>query len=581
MNQLARAAAASVLALTLATGAVPAIAQAAPKAAAAKAKPAKWPGLPPGAVEEYATMRDGVKLAGDVFKPAGKGPWPVIMTRTPYLKDGRIDPEKDPKGVKMKEALAKQAKHYTDAGYVFVLQDVRGKGRSGGFYQAFQNDVEDGYDSVEWAAGQPWSDGKVGLTGGSAMGITANEAAMAAPPHLVAAYVVVAPQDLLLNSYMGGDLKEKDVIGWQKQQGVSDQVLDEGRRRVVDDTFWQRTAMSSNAKFIRIPIYNVGGWYDIFNRGNVANFEYLQNHGAQGARGNQKLFMGPFGHGPLSGGLEYPGEDRLALQGDQEIRWFDHWLKGVHNGIMAEPPVTYVMMAAAEKGAYSPKNRILHSANWPPAYRETRYYLEPDKSLSTTAPAAAEAKVSYLDDPNHPVPTVGGANLTFDRGPMDQRAIGNRSDYLRFETPVLDHDVVVAGPVKVDLYGATDGPDTDFVAKLVDVYPDGYEALVLDAPIRTRYRNGRMPDDVKMMTPNAPEELTIDLWNTALTFEKGHRIALHIASTNSPRFEVNPNTGEAPGEHKLPARTAKNSVYMDASHPSALVLPVIYPEDGK
>lgn len=581
MRHLTRLAVTTAVALALASGAAPALAQSKPKPAAAAPK-AKWPGLPPGAVEEYAVMRDGVKLAGNVFKPAGNGPWPVIMTRTPYLKDGRIDPEKDPKGEKNREALAKQAKRYTDAGYVFVLQDTRGKGRSGGFYAPFQNDIEDGYDSVEWAGKQPWSNGNVGLSGGSAMGITSNEAAMAAPPHLKAAYVVVAPFDLLQNSYMGGVLKEKDVIGWQKQQGVSDEVLDEARRRVGDDVFWNRTAMSENRKYIQIPIYNVGGWYDIFNHGNLSNFEYLQNEGAKGARGNQKLMMGPFGHGALSGGLEYPGQDRLTLGGDQEIRWFDHWLKGVDNGIMAEPPVSYFMMAAAEKGAYSAKNRLVHAANWPPAYREVRFYLTPQKTLQPKAPTAADAKITYVDDPANPVPTVGGANLTFERGPMDQRAIPERQDYLRFTTPVLDRDVVITGPVKVELYGATDAPDTDFVAKLVDVYPDGYEALVLDAPIRARYRDGRMPDQVKMMTPGAPEQLVIDLWSTALTFEKGHRIALHVSSTSSPRFEVNPNTGEAPGGHKQAPRTARNSVYMDAAHPSALVLPVVYPDgEGK
>jgi putative CocE/NonD family hydrolase len=480
----------------------------------------------------------------------------------------------------MRANLVKQARHYTDAGYVFVLQDVRGKGRSQGFYAAFENDIEDGYDSVEWAAKQRWSNGNVGLSGGSAMGITSNEAAMAAPPHLKAAYVVVAPYDLMRNSYINGVLKEKDTLGWLKGQGVSDEVLDQQRRRVLDDVIWNRNAMSVNRKYIQIPIFNVGGWYDIFDHGNVSNFEYLQNEGAKGARGNQKLLMGPFGHGPLSGDLEYPGFDRLNLAGDQEIRWFDHWLKGIDNGIMAEPPVSFYMMAAAEKGHLSPKNRMMTSANWPPANREVRYYLTADKGLSLTAPAGEGGKLSYRYDPANPVPTVGGANLTFDRGPMDQRAIPARQDYLRFTTPVLDKDVVIAGPVKVELYGATDGPDTDFMAKLVDVYPDGYEALVLDAPIRTRYRHGRMPDDVKMMTPNAPEELDIDLWSTAITFEKGHRIAVHITSSNSPRFEVNPNTGEAPGEHKLPARVATNSVYVDASHPSALVLPVIYPDDG-
>ena len=442
----------------------------------------------------------------------------------------------------------------------------------------FQNDIEDGYDSVEWAATQPWSTGKVGLSGGSAMGITSNAAAMAAPPHLKAAYVVVAPFDLLANSYPGGVLKEKDVLGWSKGQGASDAVLDTQRRRVTDDVIWNRAAMSTNRKYIQIPIFNVGGWYDIFNHGNISNFEYLQNHGAKGARGNQKLLMGPFGHGALSGDLEYPGFDRLTLASDQEIRWFDYWLKGIDNGIMSEPPVSYYMMAGAKKDALSPKNGLRTSANWPPANREVRFYLSPDKSLSGKAPDGDGEKLSYRYDPANPVPTVGGANLTFERGPMDQRVIAPRQDYLRFQTPVLDQDLTIAGPVKVELYAATDGLDTDFMAKLVDVYPDGYEALVLDAPIRARFRHGRMPDEVKMMTPGAPEELDIDLWSTAITFEKGHRIAVHITSSNSPRFEVNPNTGEAAGGHALAPRTAANTVYMDAAHPSALVLPVIYPQ---
>ena len=523
---------------------------------------------PPGAVEEYATLRDGTRLAANVFKPAGTGPWPVVVSRTPYLKDGRGSPE----------ALAAQGKHYTDAGYVFVLQDVRGKGRSQGFYAAYVNDIEDGYDTVEWAARQPWSSGKVGITGASALGVTSNAAAMAAPPHLKAAYVVVAPFDRSRSSFMGGVIKEKDTVGWLKGQGVSQAEIDDIRSRAADDVVWNRFAMSTNRKYIKVPIYNVGGWYDIFNEGNTSNFTYLQNQGAKGARGNQKLMMGPFGHGPLSGDLAYPGEDTLPGAFRNEIRWFDYWLKGIDNGIMDEPPVSLYMMAGARKGALSPKNRWMTSANWPPANREVRYYLTPDKALTPVPPAVESAKVSFRFDPAHPVATFGGANLTFERGPEDQRQVGAREDYLRFQTPVLTKDVSIAGPVRVELYGATDGPDTDFMAKLVDVYPDGYEALVLDAPIRTRYRNGRMPDDVKMMTPNAPEALTLELWSTAITFEKGHRIALHVTSSNSPRFEVNPNTGEPDGVHVQKPRVAVNSVYMDASHPSAVVLPVIYPD---
>jgi putative CocE/NonD family hydrolase len=415
------------------------------------------------------------------------------------------------------------------------------------------------------------------MTGGSALGITAHSAALAAPPHLVANYVVVAPSDRHTYSRPGGVLKEKDTIGWLQGQGVSEEVLDKTRALPMDDVTQNRVAMTTNRKYIRIPTYHVGGWYDIFNGGTVENFEWLQNHGSVGARGNQKLFMGPFGHGQLSGDLEYPGAN-LGVGGEQEIRWFDYWLKGIDNGIMDEPPVRYFMMAAAEKGQLSPKNRWLAAANWPPANREVRYYLAPNLGLSTKAPAAAEQKTSYRFDPANPVPTYGGANLTFERGPMDQRAVGQRQDYLRFQTPVLDKDLVISGPVKMELYAATDGPDTDFVAKLVDVYPDGYEALVLDAPIRARFRDGYERDKVKPMIPGAPAKLVIDLWPTAITFEKGHRLAVHVTSSNAPRFEVNPNTGAAPGAKSTP-RVAANTIYMDAAHPSAIVLPVVYPSD--
>jgi hypothetical protein len=531
--------------------------------AAAGAQPPAEPGPPH--TEIFVTTRDGVKLAASVFLPDGKGPWPVILTRTPYLKDGRF-------------YGAANVRHFTDAGYAYVVQDVRGKGHSGGFYEAFVPDIEDGYDTVEALAAQPWSNGRIGITGASAMGITSNLAAVAAPPHLMAAYVIVAPNETFTTSFMGGVPKDKDTVGWLKGQGVSDEVIARSEAGSERSVFADRAGPGPALKYVRIPIWNVGGWYDIFNTGTVYNFEYLQNHGAKGARGNQRLTMGPFGHGPISGDLAYPGEDRLNVVGDQDIRWFDHWLKGADNGVMDEPPVDIFMMASAKKGAYSAKNRHIRAANWPLAYRETRYYLADGGGLTRAAPTRTEDKVSYRFDPANPVPTIGGSNLTFERGPMDQRPIQGRADYLRFQTPVLAKDVVVAGPVKVELYGATDGPDTDFEAKLVDVYPDGYEALVLDAPIRARYRHGRMPDQVAMMTPGAPEEMTLDLWNTALTFEKGHRIALHITSSNSPRFEVNDNNGEAPGE-RLKPRVANNSVYLDKDHPSALVLPVVYLDD--
>jgi putative CocE/NonD family hydrolase len=216
--------------------------------------------------------------------------------------------------------------------------------------------------------------------------------------------------------------------------------------------------------------------------------------------------------------------------------------------------------------------------DWPPAPAMMNYYLGADGSLSTRKPEQASSSKTYAFDPKNPVKTIGGANLTFDRGPMDQRPIGTRPDYLRFHTEPLEKDVLIAGPVTMDLWASTDGPDTDFVVKLVDVYPDGYEAIILDSAIRTRYRNGRMPDQIEMMTPGAPAMLTIDLWDTALTFEKGHRIAVHVTSSNSPRIDVNPNTGGNPGKDAK-TRVARNTIYMDAPRPSAIQLPILYLPD--
>ena len=249
-------------------------AQPAPAAAPkpAQARPRFLPQLTPEQIaalpkwtELTMTTRDGVKLAANVFLPAGSGPFPVVLSRTPYLKDA------------LGELAGYSAKKYTDAGYAFVMQDVRGKGHSEGFYEAFIPDMEDGYDTVEWVAKQPWSNGRVGMVGASALGITTNLAAMGAPPHLVAAYVIVAPCDQLLNTFPGGVLKDEDTLGWLKGQGESQAQLDQVRGSATNSAFWNEHAMTTQRKFIRIPMYNQGAWYDIFNDGNVENFRWLQN----------------------------------------------------------------------------------------------------------------------------------------------------------------------------------------------------------------------------------------------------------------------------------------------------------------
>jgi hypothetical protein len=527
-------------------------------------EPAAAPEIAVGATEHMVAMRDGVRLATNAFLPEGEGPWPTIVTRTPYGKDGRF---------------GARSSSYTGAGYAYVVQDTRGKFRSEGVYRPFETDREDGYDTIEWIAAQPWSNGKVGISGASAMGITSNYAAAANPPHLVAAFVVVAPHSMMNEStFIGGVFKEADVGNWMRRQGAGDQVA-ERKRTVLLDDYWLGRDLPFLLDRVDIPIYNLGGWYDLFSNGNVSNFVTLQTRGAEGARGNQKLFMGPFGHGELAGDLEYPEGSGLMQAFERELRWFDYWLKGIDNGIMDEPAVEYYQMAAARKGSPSPKNGYRTSDVWPPPSEPVSYYLTPSKtlsaSLSTMLPPANDASTTYSFDPANPVPTVGGANLTLPLGPRDQREIEEREDYLRFETAPLTEDVTVAGRVKVGLWVSSDAPDTDFMVKLVDIYPDGYEALLLDGALRTRYRHGRRPQDVAMMEPGKPEQLVIDLWSTANVFEKGHKIALHVTSSNFPRFEVNPNTGHAPGTEEAAPRAARNTIHHDAAHPSALILPVL------
>ena len=510
------------------------------------------------AIEYMVEMRDGVKLATDIYVPEGDGPWPVVLARTPYNKAGS----------------ARGARRYVANGYVYAVQDQRGRSRSEGDYLPHENEILDGYDTVEWIAVQPWSNGRVGMTGGSALGIAGNLAAAADPPHLRAAYFSVAPRSLFYEGrFVGGLFKEEDTGGWMRGQGVSEAEVTAYRKRVVLDKRWQETDLIFHRHKIDIPIYNTGGWYDLFGYGTVMNFKYLQEWGREGAKGNQKVMIGPIGHGGLSGDLEYP-ESRL--RSDEEIRFFDYWLRGIDNGIMDEPPVTYYMMAAARKGQPSTKNGWRTADEWPPsASRRVRYYLTQGGGLGTQPPTTGAASTTYAFDPSNPVPTLGGLNLRGQRGPMDQRDVGARTDYLRFQTPVLEEDLVVAGKIDLELWASSDARDTDFIAKLVDVYPDGYEALVLDMGLRARFRDGRRTEDVKLLTPGEPTRMTIDLWNTAVTIERGHRLAVHITSSNYPRFDVNPNTGEAVGDTTMDPRIANNTIHHDASHPTALLLPVM------
>jgi predicted acyl esterase len=509
--------------------------------------------------EQMIAMRDGVKLSTAFYLPAGAGPFPAVLIRTPYGKGT--------------QAIGNAA--WTGRGFALVVQDCRGKGQSEGAYHPFVEDPTDGYDTVEWVAKQPWSNGKVGMFGASAMGITSNLAAMMNPPHLTATFVMVARSSIYSQSaFMGGVFRKELNEIWLKRQNALD-VLEETFRHNVYDHFYDSNEFPLHWREMHVPTYNYGGWYDIFAQGNIDNFAGLQQTGAGLAAGNQKLMMGPWGHGQIEE-VKYPANSVVNVT-EEALRWFDYWLLGKDNGIMDEPPVKYYVMGDVTDPK-APGNEWRTSVSWPMSSKTTSYFLTAGGSLSEKMPVEQESTATYKYDPKNPVPTIGGANLNIKKGPMDQRATGDRKDLLKFMTPALASPVEVTGRVKVELWVESDAPDTDFMAKLVDVYPDGTERLVLDSAVRARFREGF--DREVAMKKGEVYLLTIDLWSTSIIFNKGHRIAIHITSSNDPRYDPNPNTGK-PLRADNETRIATNTIHHDRAHPSRALLPVVPVYNGK
>ena len=504
-------------------------------------------------VEQMAPMRDGVKLATNIFLPEGSGPFPVVLVRTPYGKDTQ----------------GAGSSGWTKRGFVYVVQDCRGRFKSEGKYRPFLDDHLDGYDTVEWVAKQPWSNGKIGMFGASAMGISANMAAMTAPPHLTAMFVMVARSSIYNQSaFMGGVFRKELNEQWLRQM-KAESVLNETFAHYKNDGTYDLHEMPKHWREMRVPVYNYGGWYDIFEQGNIDNFVGLQAGGGGNAKGHQKLIVGPWGHGSIEE-VKYPSNSVVNVT-EEAGRWFDYWLKGVDNGIMREPAVKYYTMGDPTD-PNAPGNEWHTAASWPVSSAATSYYLTAKGGLDAKMCPEKEGGDSYTYDPKNPVPTIGGANLFAKKGPMDQRKVGDRSDVLKFTSALLQAPVEITGRVSVELWAESDAPDTDWMAKLVDVYPDGSERLVLDSAVRARFREGF--DHEVMMKKGEVYKFKIDLWSTSLIFNRGHRIAIHVTSSNNPRFDPNPNTGK-PLRADDETRVAVNKIHHDQAHPSRALLPVV------
>ncbi len=506
-------------------------------------------------------MRDGVKLSTTVHKSPVGGPYPAILVRTPYGKDDER--------LEILQLLILK-------GYALVIQDVRGRFGSEGENLPFLNDgwgeKQDGYDTIEWIAQQKWCDGKVGTWGPSAMGINQSLAAGARPPHLVCQAIGYAASQMYGQAaYQSGVFREALAGNWLISVNAID-ALPLFRQHPFFDDFWKAIDIESRYAEMDVPALIIGGWYDIFLEGSLNDFVGRQNLGRDGARGNQKLFIGPWTHVKElkqdQGQLKYPANSMLDSEVTMTVDWFDYWLKGANNTVMNMPAVHYYVMGDVnEPGA--PGNEWRTSDSWPIEAKDKAFYLTPANGLSNAIPDPAVMELTL--NPTQPVPTTGGANLTLPAGPYDQSALEKRADVLVFSTPPLEQPIEVVGKVRVILYAESNLTDNDLTVRFCDVYPDGRSMLVCDGVARAS-----MTPPYTAASPVAPGQIhayEVDCWSTALAFNKGHRIRIIVANTNYPRFEINPVYKQL-GQNGLPSQGITR-IHCSAEYPSALILPVV------
>jgi putative CocE/NonD family hydrolase len=489
-------------------------------------------------------------------------------------------------------------------GYVVVIQDTRGRFGSEGEFYPFRNESADGYDSVEWAAALPNSNGHVGMFGGSYVGATQWLAAIAKPPHLDAIFPYVTASEYYEGwTYQGGSLMQWFASSWSSgltidtltKQASSRQrpkewtaTLPVEAYRMTDvppvaglapyfqdwvthernDDYWHPWKISDHYAELKVKALHGGGWHDIFLGGSIRNYEGM--HKVSLAREDQRLLLGPWAHAATSAegkvGDVVFGKDAVLDMDGTALRWFDYALKGVQNEYATGAPVRIFVMG---------ENRWREEREFPLARtRYTKYFLHSSHELNTSAPGN-DGPDGYEYDPANPVPTIGGRLCCGDAippGPADQRPNEGRPDVLIFSTPALDRDVEVTGWIHAEIEAASSAVDTDFTALLADVEPSGYARFLTDGIIRARYRNST--EKAEPIIPGEIYRYNIDLWATSNVFKSGHRIRLYISSSNFPRFNRNLNTGEAVlGATRMVKATQK--IYHDAGHPSVLVLPVI------
>jgi putative CocE/NonD family hydrolase len=524
-------------------------------------------------------MRDGIELSTNVFRPAEPARLPAILVRTPYGKGADITP---------------YYASFVQRGYAVVIQDVRGRYASGGAFDPLRQETNDGEDTLKWIARQPWSNQRVGMMGGSYLGIVQWKAALVNSPYLKAIFPAVSGCDDYFDRFYsrGGAFKIGQRLEWMSEnlrppgnpkpdfnlfvRHVPLRTADgaaTGRRigfyqEALDhpayDAFWKSVSTRARLDRVRVPVFAAGGWYDNFVQSDLEAFHILREK-----HRTVRIIVGPWPH---NASYQFPGVDfgplaRAPLR-KYQLEWFDHWLKDEGTAAVKNPPVRIFVMGA---------NRWRDEEEWPlRRARPTPFYLAAEGRLRRMSSDEGAAFDRFVYDPANPVPTMGGAVCCNPRvlpwGPFDQRPVEKRSDVLSYTTPPLERPVEVTGPIRAVLWVATTAPDTDFTAKLVDVFPDGYARNLTDGILRLRYRESlEKPEPAR---PGRVYRIVIDAGVTSNEFLKGHRIRVEISSSNFPRFDRNPNTG-GPAAAAREFRRATQTIYHDRLRPSHILLPVV------
>lgn len=555
-----------------------------------------------------AVMRDGTILRSDVYRPTFAGEFPILLIRGPY--DKRVG---------LSSFGNAHAAWYAKHGYIVVLQDCRGRYSSGGDFYPFLHEMNDGYDTVEWAAKIPGSNGQVGMFGFSYLGATQLLAAVMRPPSLksiVPAFTASQYYDGW--TYNGGALALAFVCYWANLLAVDTAARLQDIEAVnglqaslgtlapwfyylplaeypvlkgpyaeyfydwiehnTYDEYWKRWSIDEDYGRIDVPGLHIGGWYDVFLTGTVKNFLGVKSQGgSEDTRRKQKLLIGPWTHMPWTpvgpSNLGGPSTNQID---DWQLQWFDYTLKGIQNGALDHAVTVFTVDGSWRNfDSWPPKGVECEDWYFHSAGRANSKFG--DGTLNKTSPTDHPPDI-FVSDPNIPVPSQGGHSCCFDAltpmGPADQLASEVSRMALIYTSEPLTEEIELLGNVAVVLYVASTAPDTDFTARLSVVSPLGRSVNLQEGIIRARYRESLT--HTKLLEPGVVYELVIELGPIGASIAVGSRLRVAISSSDFPQWDRNLNSGgPLQQENILAARPAMQTVFHDTAHPSRIILPIL------